>query len=227
VILVAAAPSELSAILIGLDADPSPPALWQIARPRSDIHLLHCGVTKSNAAGALARTLSGPELPSAVINLGIAGSLPGTTPPLPPGTALAASASVFADEGLTSDIGYQSIAQMGFPLNQAGTASYAADAVLLDALRSHVDAVGPIACVSTCSGTDALAREVAHRTGAVAECMEGAALALICARIGVPFCEVRTISNFTGARAAQAWDIPKALARLTNVVRAVFASDAR
>jgi futalosine hydrolase len=93
------------------------------------------------------------------------------------------------------------------------------DGQLLAALGiPHVQA---IATVSTCSGTNALAREIVTRTGAEVEAMEGAAVGLVASRLGVGFAEVRVISNTTGDRGSQQWDLPGALAALREwVVRA-------
>ncbi|MFN7614153.1 MAG: hypothetical protein ACK5P8_03050 [Phycisphaerae bacterium] len=66
------------------------------------------------------------------------------------------------------------------------------------------------------SGTS-VARAVAVRTKAIAETMEGAACALVSLRAGIPFVEVRAISNYTGDRAKQAWDIKGALASLERL----------
>jgi nucleoside phosphorylase len=77
--------------------------------------------------------------------------------------------------------------------------------------------VGRIATVSTCAGTDARAATVARRTGAVAEAMEGAAVAQVASRLGVTFAEVRVISNTTGDRANQRWDMRGALGGLSRV----------
>jgi futalosine hydrolase len=136
------------------------------------------------------------------------------------GQSVLASHSAFADEGVLTDAGYRTIAQMGFvlgppPVNDARVAGHAR---LLAALTPLVDTLAPIATVSTCSGTDALARIVRDRTGAAAECMEGAAIALVCARLGARFAELRTISNTTGDRSGQRWDSAGALARLSSIL---------
>jgi futalosine hydrolase len=73
---------------------------------------------------------------------------------------------------------------------------------------------GVIATVATCSGTDALAVEVERRTGAIAEAMEGAAVVHAALRLGLPGGEVRVISNSTGDRAKQQWDIARAFAAM-------------
>jgi futalosine hydrolase len=48
--------------------------------------------------------------------------------------------------------------------------------------------------------------------------MEGAAVALAAVRLGLAFGELRVISNTTGDRARQQWDLKGALARLTDVI---------
>ena len=77
---------------------------------------------------------------------------------------------------------------------------------------------GPIATVATCSGTDAAAESVARRTGAVAEAMEGAAVVHAARRLGVPAIELRVISNTTGDREDQEWDLAGALVVLGRSV---------
>jgi futalosine hydrolase len=79
---------------------------------------------------------------------------------------------------------------------------------------------GVIATVSTCSGTDARAAAIAQRTGAIAEAMEGAAVALAALRIGgpgFPVLEVRAISNTTGDRPRQRWDLEAGFAGLRRI----------
>lgn len=92
------------------------------------------------------------------------------------------------------------------------------------AKHSAGPAVGRIATVSTCSGTDAAAGEVVRRTGAIVEAMEGAAVGLVAHRLGVRFGEVRVVSNTTGSRTRQVWDLRGALARLSDVASALPAA---
>jgi futalosine hydrolase len=88
---------------------------------------------------------------------------------------------------------------------------------LLECLDTPI--VSAIATVSTCSGTDAAATEIAHRTGAAAEAMEGAAVGLVAFRHKVAFAEVRVISNTTGDRSRQVWALEESLAELGKFVR--------
>ena len=92
-----------------------------------------------------------------------------------------------------------------------------------DALASVCTHRGVIATVSSCSGTDNAARRVAMQTGAIAENMEGAAVAAALSRLESPplFAEIRVISNTTGDREHQNWDLERALAVLRETAERV------
>ncbi len=213
-LLAVAAPSELRAVLRGLGVKiaPEPRAWTTIDAGRFDVVL--AGVGKANAAGAVARLLD-PSRHAGVLSVGVAGALPGGGLAL--GAVVCARACVFADEGVETPDRFIGCAELGFPpaegLGQAIPATLGGGV-----LAAAADAEGVIATVSTCSGTDEAARRLVERTGAVAEAMEGAAAALAAHRLGLPAGELRVISNTTGARASQRWDLPGALARLERVI---------
>lgn len=219
VLLATAAPAEGRALLRALGADPAwADRPWTLHRIGPRFDLIVTGIGKSNAAGAVARALD-PASHRAVISTGVAGALPGSG--LAPGASVLAPRSTFADEGLESPDGFLDCAALGFPLGtpaQADGSAVHADPALLAALSPLADVQADIATVSTCSGTDALARRVRGRTGAAAEAMEGAAVGLVAARLAVPFAELRVISNTTGDRAAQAWNLPGALDALGRLI---------
>jgi futalosine hydrolase len=218
-LLAVAATAEARAVLLGLGGDLGwANQAWRMFTLADPYDLVITGVGKSNAAGAVAAVLD-PIRHAAVLNLGIAGLLPrGADAALTPGSVVLATACVFADEGLQTPGGFQTCAQMGFPPLPGAEMALPTDSRLRQTFSACASAEGPIATVSTCSGTDALAREVGRRTGALAEGMEGAAIALVAARRGVPMAELRVISNTTGDRSAQVWDLPGALARLGSVI---------
>ncbi|MEL7473574.1 MAG: futalosine hydrolase [Planctomycetota bacterium] len=210
-LLVAAAEREASSLLGGHPVSP-----WQIEPVGERSGVLRCGVGKANAAGAVAAALASQQY-AGVLSVGVGGVLPGGA--LAIGEALAGSRSVFADEGITTPSGFSDVAAMGFPpIEDAEGVGFDPDPKLLDAARSLGVRAGPIATVSTCSGADAAARAVRDRTGAWVEAMEGAAVALVCRRMGVAFLEVRVVSNTTGDRAGQVWDLPLAFERLGALV---------
>lgn len=217
VLLALAAPSEARAALAALGAPAElserPWTLHAIS-PRFD--LIVTGVGKVNAGGAVAKHLD-PARHAAVLSMGIAGALPHPSRP-PLGACIVASASVYADEGLQTPTAFLDCSAMGFPLGPFEGGTIVPSPALLSALSPLADIVGSIATVSTCSGTDALAEMVARRTGGVAEAMEGASIAHVAARLGVPAGEVRIISNTTGDRPGQRWDLKGGLARLEMVI---------
>lgn len=222
-LLVVAAENEAGAVRAGLRA-PGVPREWALDPCTSDVDLLRTGIGKANAAGAVGAFLD-PARHGAVVSAGIAGALPLVQGPSPGQTAFAAelgevlvaSHCVFADEGLLTPGGFIDSAAMGFPLGPVEGSAVPVDPKLLAAL-STLGRVARVATVSTCSGTDALARQIAARTGAAAEAMEGAAVVLVALRRGVPAGEVRVISNTTGDRSTQRWNASAALERLGDVI---------
>lgn len=181
-----------------------------------EVDLVMTGIGKSNAAGACARFFD-PSRHGVIGCAGIGGALP-SLHELPLGTSVVASSCIFADEGVRTPDGFIDCSVMGFPLGSFPGSAVPVCAELLDSIRTLVDTAAPIATVSVCSGTDAQAREVAARTGSPVECMEGAAVALVAHRLGAPMFEVRVISNTTGDRHRQSWDLKHALTRLERVL---------
>lgn len=221
ILLIAAAPIECAAIIAAFGSATSPlqdvPPEWHLLQLDSRFQLLRCGIGKANAAGAAAHTLnpathSAHSAYSAAINLGIAGVLPSRAPRIT--EAVLASHSLFADDGVRTPTSFDTCAQIGFPISSAPLDHFPAAPLLHTHLADLVEHIGPIATVSTCSGTDDLASSITSRTNALAEAMEGAAIALVAHRFSVPFAELRIVSNTTGNRPSQTWDIPGALARL-------------
>jgi len=218
-LLAVAAPIELQAIARGVNAADTELPYWRAAALRPGLHAVLTGVGKANAAAATALALRDGDY-RVLISLGVGGSLPGS--PADVGASVLGIRSVSADEGLLLPGGrFLGCEAMGFPLGPFGDAGVPADAGLVAAIRPLVDFDGVIATVSTCSGTSAAAEAIASRTGAIVEAMEGAAVGQVAARLGVPFVEVRVVSNTTGDRDSQRWDLPRALAALGRLADAI------
>lgn len=218
-LIACAVHKEAEAVARGLGRTADlPPDLWTPIPLRDGIHVLVTGVGKANAAGAVAHALAS-NAHAAVLSAGVAGALPDSG--LAVGATVRATACAFADEGIETPGGFTPIADLGFPTTR-GIAGAHGDtlATTLDlpqAVTSRITAAGPIATVSLGAANDARAKSVAARTGALAEAMEGAAVALVGARLNVPFAEIRAISNRTGDRDTQNWDLPKALSALRDL----------
>ena len=132
---------------------------------------------------------------------------------------------VYGGGGWHRPDGFQDMTGLGFSLGGFEGNAVPVDPnmlVVLDALFR----TGPIATVATCSGTDEAAREVVRRTGAIAEAMEGAAVVHAADRLGIPAGELRAISNTTGNRNNQRWDLPLGLSALGNAARAAMSQPA-
>jgi futalosine hydrolase len=173
------------------------------------------GVGSAAAAAGTARLLATGDY-RAVISAGIAGGFAGR---IEVGGIALATESIAADLGADSPDGFLPLSSLGF-----GADRHPVDAGLLAALRAELpEAVsGPILTVTTVTGTAAGTRAVvARHPGAVAEAMEGFGVATAAAGAGIPFAEIRTISNPVGPRDRSAWRIPAALAALTDVGRAL------
>jgi futalosine hydrolase len=203
-------------VIVAVEAERTALGARCLAAP--EVHVVVAGIGRTNAAAATAEALAEARATgapfAAVISTGIAGALPGSNLAL--GTVIVADACIYAEEGIALPEGQGDMRVLGFPLGDFEGNRVPVDGVLLMAFR----ALGPacsIATVATCSGTDAAALSVRTRTGAMAEAMEGAAVVHAARRVGVPSLEIRSISNTTGDRATQRWDIAAAFTALQRV----------
>lgn len=172
------------------------------------------GVGPAAAAAGTARLLALAEAAGhpyrAVLSAGVAGGFAGRAAV---GELVLAARSIHADLGAESADGWLSLDQLGF-----GTTVGRADPGLLSQLRARLpDAtVGDVLTVATVTGTAARAASLAAaHPEALAEAMEGYGVACAAAGAGVPFVELRAISNLVGPRERASWRIPAALAALT------------
>ncbi|HEU4424386.1 MAG TPA: futalosine hydrolase [Pilimelia sp.] len=184
------------------------------------------GVGPAAAAAGTARLLaiaeSGGRAYDGVISAGIAGGFPGRADP---GATVLAVRSIAADLGADSPDGFLAIDELGF-----GSATVHPDPTLHAALRAALPSalVGDVLTVSTVTGTAASAAALRRRhPRALAEAMEGYGVACGALTAGVPFAELRTISNPIGPRDRTQWRIGDALAALTAAGRALAAGPAR
>jgi futalosine hydrolase len=191
---------------------------------------LATGVGLVNAALAVGRALERHAV-GGVVDFGVAGSFDLAAHPLRavrlveretwPEYGLLASGACAAD-----------VHGLGFPLAAADCACGEAvlDSLAWDAgaelARMDLDAHGLDAAESlSVSGVTADAARAAmlfERYGAGLENMEGFALAYACRLAGLPFAEVRAVSNAVGVRPPRGWDLPGALEALGRAARRLF-----
>ena len=205
-LIVTAVEAEAEAVRAGVQASGTEPATVVVAA---------VGVGPAAAAAATARLLTLAEAAGtpfrAVIGAGIAGGFPGRAPV---GATVLGARSIAADLGAESPDGFLPVDQLGFGSN------------LLDAgpaLLEHLTAalpeavVGDILTLATVTGTAQTAAALqARHPEAVAEAMEGYGVACAARTAGVPFAELRTISNPVGPRDRAAWRLREAFSALTE-----------
>ncbi|MDG4790394.1 futalosine hydrolase [Micromonospora sp. WMMD1102] len=173
------------------------------------------GVGPAAAAAGTARLIALAEAAGrpyrAVVSAGIAGGFPGRAPV---GGIVVATRSVAADLGAESPEGFLPLDELGF-----GTSTLPVDPGLLDVLRAGLPqaVTGAVLTLGTVTGTAATtAALLARHPDAVAEAMEGYGVASAAVAAGLPFAELRTISNPIGPRDRSAWRIGDAFAALTT-----------
>lgn len=185
------------------------------------VTLVATGIGAVNTAHALTCYLQG-QRPQRVVQIGVGGAYPASGAKV--GCLALASVEHYGDLGVRTPDGWQGGELIGIPVLEKGRAYYncfptdeqwvqRASAALPQA---HV---GPFVTVQECSGTDELGVERGRRFGALCENMEGAAAAHVCALYGVPFAELRAMSNMVQRRAPEQWDLPLAAARAQAAAR--------
>jgi futalosine hydrolase len=145
------------------------------------------------------------ESPSAILNIGIAGAY--LERDLNIGDVVLATSEVYGDIGfeLPDSPHFQPLTNSPF-----GAFYTPLEAAIWEGNKQLVP-TGRGCTVSTCTGTDALGILRRDTFDAHFETMEGAAVAQIAHRMGVPFYEVRAISNFAAKRDMQPENIKRAL----------------
>lgn len=164
------------------------------------------------AAAARAGALIARYQPERVLLLGIAGSFDPEQYPL--GTAWRFDKVTCFGIGIGSGIDYQSASDMGWRQFSGGDAKpEIGDTVILDS--SFVPGVPCAGTLLTCCSASANRTEATERhariPNAVAEDMEGFAVAMACSLARVPLQIVRGISNRVGDRDHDNWRIDDAL----------------
>jgi futalosine hydrolase len=189
--------------------------------------LVIAGIGAVNTAHALTRHLVTQPKPSLVIQTGIAGAY--VPAGVPVGAVVLASEEVYADVGVITTDGWRSAEEIGIPLVEATATSPARFNHF--PFDEHLVARGSAVCgplvartgrfltLSQVTGVRALGDALHARFGALCESMEGAAAAHVCALHGVPFLEVRGISNLVEDRDRSKWRIKEAAGAAQLVVR--------
>jgi futalosine hydrolase len=156
-----------------------------------------------------------------VVSAGIAGGFAGRAAV---GDVVVASAVAFADLGATTDDGFLDLTGLGLTGGAPLTSPRAAEVGAALGAAGLRPGTGTILTLATMTGTDARAAALADANpGAVAEAMEGYGVAWAATEHGLPWAEVRAVSNLIGRRDRSAWDLPAAFGALGAAVAALAA----
>ncbi len=186
------------------------------------LQVLVTGVGAVRAAAATALALQNQPC-AALLHVGVGGAYPASG--LPVGALVTAASECDPQSGILTPDGYRDLGGLGFPLTTAFPNRIVFDNPWADWVAQQVVPAPrlPFATVQCCSGTNAASEMMASRAAAAVENMEGLAVAWTAGRFGVPYAALRAISNLTGDRDRQQWNLPAAQAVLARAVGAILA----
>jgi futalosine hydrolase len=179
---------------------------------------LIAGVGSLATSYALTRQL-GEARPALVIQAGIAGCLTDKRP----GEVLVVSEEVLADLGVWEDQRFKSLFDMrladpeGFPFTGGRLVNPHSSLLAVP----HLELVRGMTVNEITTSAERI-RWHQQNTSAIVESMEGGPLHYVCLQMGVPFLQLRSVSNIVGVRDKTQWNIPLAIARLNEELINLF-----
>ncbi|MEJ2289456.1 MAG: futalosine hydrolase [Deinococcales bacterium] len=225
-LLVSATAEEARPLREALDGA-SLPARWGHAWEGRlgdvDVVLTHLGVGKANTAAGLALALERWR-PEAVVQYGIGGAFVGSF--LSSGMVAVASTDVHVDTGAGEADAWEDMESVGFPLLEGPPPRFnemPTDRRLSERLAAP--SAAPLLRFATServTGSLEEADRLQRRFDVAIESMEGAAAAQVCLALGVPFAEIRAVSNVVGERDRRTWDVPRAIRAVQGALGAAL-----
>ena len=212
IIIVAATALEVAPLVSALGLSPERAQL-RTGRFRGEpIDVLITGVGMMATAAWCGRTLSQTSYDLA-LNFGVCGSFDHA---LPPGTVVHVVSDRVAELGAEDGPSFLTVQQLQllaadeFPFVDGQLVN--TDPISNPVLHSLPQAEG--ITVNTVHGADASIAAVVSRFAPQVESMEGAAFMYACLMSGVPFAQVRAVSNVVERRNRAAWKMPMAIEHL-------------
>ena len=216
ILIVAATAMELAPLAATLD--PVPPTGRGARLPRythawHDIDMLITGVGMVATAAWCSRALADTRYDLA-LNVGVCGSF---DPGLAPGTAVHVVSDRIAELGAEDDDRFLTIQD----LNLVGEDVFVNAEPPRNTALSLLPAVSGIT-VNTVHGNEKSIAAVVHRFKPQVESMEGAGFMCACLLDGLPFAQVRAVSNVVEKRNRDAWKVTDAIASLGRAARDIL-----
>jgi futalosine hydrolase len=209
ILIVTAASTERDAVLLGRQA-----AIGMVEG--IEVHRIVAGAGMvdviSGGIGPVAATVAAGCVLRHGYDLAICAGIAGGFPSVEVGSTVVADTVAHADLGADSEQGFTSMADLGW-----GPVRFGLDSQLTYQVANRTGAkVGTVLTVSTVTGTRHRATALFDAyPDAVAEGMEGIGVYRAATKLGVPFAELRTISNPVGPRRRDEWRLTEALSALT------------
>jgi futalosine hydrolase len=164
--------------------------------------MVRMGVGPVNAAHAVTVAIL-QDKPAAIVVCGVGGAYPSSG--LRVGDVVSADVECYGDLGAGSPFGFLDMKALGLPVIESPTLYNDLPMQLFPTARQL-----KFVTVSTCTGTDAAARDIEERTAGAVENMEGAAVAHVAHLHRIPVGEVRGISNIVTDRDSRTWRLKDA-----------------
>jgi len=220
IIVTAATPFETAWISSQL-VRPRPVAIGKFTALRGrlgtvPILVFHCGVGKTNAAHGATLLLENFR-PDLILLIGCGGAYRRSG--MVPGDLAIAGEEIFGDEGVITPRGWRSTKYLKLPLLRKGKQSFyntfPMDRKVVNKAKKILQGsnpkTGPFVTISEITGTREKADEMEKRFRGICENMEGAAVAQLCTLYGIPFLEIRGISNVVKQRNKKEWKLSAAV----------------
>lgn len=213
VLVVAATQAEVSPFVAALNrASVVGPRVTKYQCAGHDVHVLISGVGMVATAAWCSRLLS-TERFDVALNLGVCGSF---EPEIFPGSVVHVVSDRLVELGAEDGDAFLTIHEMKllgadeFPFTAGRLVNTSPPALATLAAMRTVDGI----TVNTVHGDDESIARVKRRFSPEVESMEGAAFMYACLIQGVPFAQVRAVSNMVERRNRSAWKLDDAIANL-------------
>jgi len=221
VLLVIASKKEA----VGLDfatekSLPDNSSVKRVSIGKVKVDILVTGVGTTLTTYHLTRQLSAKKY-SLVINAGIAGSF---HPDLRPGAVVQVVEEQFADTGIEDKGRFLTLFEAGL---ENGDAFPYKDGALHNSNNFNLPPLNALPKVrsvtsNTAHGNAKSIESLRIKFNPEIETMEGGAVFYVCLKEGIPFFELRSISNMVEPRNIKNWNIPLALKNLKQTLQNIF-----
>jgi len=179
------------------------------ATDNSRIQYLISGVGSVQTTYALTRQLR-ESIPDFIIGAGIGGCF---SREIPLGSVFQVRSEVFADLGVQESRGWTDLFDLG--LSDKNAPPFTDGRLQNPNPPMNISAVNASGCTVNQVTTDPGRIETIQKLYApLVESMEGAALHYVCINEGIPFIQLRAVSNLVGERDKQRWKMQKAIENL-------------